>query len=234
MKTPVSVLNAAVSLLEKETKSHVSKYGRPLAGDLEKVSRPILNWLSYLDVSKRTGVADELLDGVHAAMLEACAHISLGMARAAIFSMRSQIDLMLGWAYYKDHAVEWSYLNDSGSQFRLKADVIRYLEDFFPRYKVRFSMLLTKRTRPEDEPYKILSAHIHGQTALTAPKHISLEDVVYPHEACLECIKLQMYVAEYISDVLMALFADNWAALPASLVKAAKERLTGDQLRQFF
>ena len=88
-------------------------YGAGLSAKVESNSALLVSWLSYLSVYHRTGVADGLLDAVGSSIREAAGALSLGLVRPALFSLRGQIDLLLGWKYFKDHNVEWAHVNQT-------------------------------------------------------------------------------------------------------------------------
>ena len=57
--------------------------------------------------------------------------------------------MALGWLYFKDHKVEWDHLRDTGQGFQTKAQVLKYVEDHWPKFKTRFKLLEQQKTRGE-------------------------------------------------------------------------------------
>ena len=194
----------------------------------------LLDWLNYLRQSETTKVADALLDGVQGAVVETVGCLALGLVRPALSSLRAQIDMTLAWLYFKDHKVEWNHLRDSGKGFQTKAQVLSYLGDHWPRFKTRYQLLAQQRTRKEEDPYRLLSAHIHGQTDFTTPKVGPLVRLVANAKLSEECVGLQHDVAEYIGDILLALYGDSWASLPERVADGLSKRLNGKQRTAFF
>jgi hypothetical protein len=58
--------------------------------------------------------------------------------------------------------------------------------------------------------------------------------MVYSKERCLEAVQLQAEVSEYISDVLLACFANRWSALPDEIVNSAKTRVPTSKQASLF
>lgn len=193
-----------------------------------------MDWLSYLRQSEPAKGADVLLDGTQRAIVETVGCLALGLVRPALSSLRSQIDMILGWLYFKDHEVEWNHLRSSGKGFQTKAQVLSYLSEHWPRYRTRFKLLVQQRDRVDEDPYGPLSAHIHGQTEFTTPKVGPLAQLVANAEPSAECVTLQRDVAEYIGDVLLALYGDRWASLPKGVAGGLTKRLNAKQRKAFF
>ena len=142
--------------------------------------------------------------------------------------------MALGWLYFKDHKVEWDHLRDTGQGFQTKAQVLKYVEDHWPKFKTRFKLLEQQKTRGEPDPYRLLSAHIHGQTDFTTPNVGPLVELVEEARLCEECVILQRDVTEYVCDVLLAVYGDKWASLPDTVRVGFDSRLNTKQRRAFF
>ena len=213
---------------------HLDSRGVNLCEDVKESANDLLNWLVYLRRSQATEVADVLLDGVQGAIVETAGCVVVGLARPALFSMRSEIDMALGWIYFKNHLIEWDHLRVTGRGFLSKREVEKYLAEHYPKFRSRYSLLEQTRRRREAEPYRVLSAHIHGQTDLTVPSVGPLVELVGSEQQCEEIIELQRDVAEYIGDVFLSVFADRWASLPDDVKAPLRERLTEEQRRAFF
>lgn len=198
------------------------------ASNLEKLfaaALPILYWIGYLKGSETTGVYDEMLDGVRSTIVETSGCLALGLVRPAIFSMRGQVDVLLSWLFFKDHPVEWNRVLATGDGYKLKTHVLDYLEENIPKFKARFALLRTEKLGSQADPYRLLSAHVHGQSTAVVPIHGQLESVVAPQRRCVEVLKLQTEISEYSNDVLLAYYASKWASLPEQIVDPTKVRL---------
>ena len=157
----------------------VSQHGKNVGIDhcrgMQAEADVLLEWLDYLRNSET----------------EAMGCLALGLVKPALSSLRSEIDMMLGWLYFKDHRVEWNHLRDTGRGFQTKAQVLTYVGNHWPKFQARFKLLEQRKTREEHDPYRLLSAHIHGQTDFTAPKVSPLVELVADASLCAECVALQ-------------------------------------------
>jgi hypothetical protein len=113
-----TVTKQVIDLLQKVQKFSSVK-GEGIVSQIEGKSSLLLLWIPYLNLQK-TGTADELLDGALSSLREVAACSGLGLVRPALLAMRTEIDLMLSWLYFKDHHVEWHYVNATGDGFKLK------------------------------------------------------------------------------------------------------------------
>ena len=226
-------LEENVKALVAAASKHGERGGLSVARAMRTEAAVLLDWLGYLRESEVTGVADTLLDGTQGAIGEAVACLTLGLVRPALSSLRAEIDMVLGWLYFKDHRVEWNNLRDTGRGFQTRAQVLDYLGNHWPQFRTRLALLDQCSNRKED-PYRILSAHIHGQTDFTSPNVSPLADLVADERLCMECVTLQHDVAEYIGDVLTAIYGDRWASLPDVAQRGLNRRLTNKQRAKFF
>jgi hypothetical protein len=209
--------------------------GAKLSSLVEQNSSLLVHWLNYLASYHKTGFGDSLLDAVASAIRETAGTLSLGLVRPALFSLRSQIDLLLGWLYFKDHNVEWLRVNQTCEGFKLKKELLQYLEQHIPQFRARIGMLNEIKTRNEVDPYRFLSAHVHSQSVPLLPRVIDLGDLVRPEEACLECATVAFEVAEFLNDVLLAVYTTEWASLPVPVQLALGTRFKSpEQRRNFF
>ncbi len=140
----------------------------------------------------------------------------------------------MAWLYFKDHPVEWQRLQDSGDGFKLKTELLRYLGETIVKYATRYSLLRDCKTRSLDDPYRLLSSHIHGQSELVLPEIEQLRDIVGAPQAQDEAILLQHECAEFINDVFWSVYADRWASLPNELMTALNRRFKSPAQRATF
>lgn len=214
--------------------AHVKANRDEFCKRVSEEAKCLLNWLEYLRNSEATGVADALLHGVQGAIIEAAGCLTLGLVRPALSSLRLQVDMTLSWLYFKDHRVEWGHLRDTGKGFQSKSDAWNYVSEHYPQFKERFRLLQQVKSRREADPYRLLSAHIHGQTDFTAPTVGPLNGLVAERGLCDECVELQKEVAEYLGDVLLAAYGDKWASLPPCAQNELESRLGSNQRAAFF
>ena len=228
-----SVTKQVNELLQKVQKSS-STYGDNIVSQIEEKSSLLLLWIPYLNLQK-TGTADELLDGALSSLREVAACAGLGLVRPALLAMRTEIDLMLSWLYFKDHHVEWFFVNNTGDGFKLKKEILDYFIKYYNNFGSRFGILKDIVTRTEIDPYRLLSAHIHSQSLATLPCVYDLKDIVGRKEVLLEIPSLAHNVDEYISDVLFATFDKSWTQLHPELLQSLRTRFkTKPQENSFF
>lgn len=209
--------------------------GASISSKVEANSALLIHWLSYLNSFHRTGTADSLLDGVESSIREAAGVLSLGLVRQTLFSLRGQIDLLLAWLYFKDHAIEWSHVNQTADGFKLKKELLQYLDQHFLKFGSRIATLREIATRKEPDPYRLLSAHVHAQSDPVLPDVAELKDLVRPVTDCDECALVAFEVAEFLNDVLLAVFLPSWASFPMEVRTAANARFqSADQRKAFF
>jgi hypothetical protein len=223
-----------VEELSTRAEQHANAHGATLCVALEVAVGDLLLWLDYLETSESTGSANILLSSIKSAIREAAGCLSLGLVRPAIFAIRTQIDLLLAWLYFKDHPVEWGSVQSDGENFLLRKDVLEYLSRYYPLFKKRRGLLTQAKTRSLEDPYHVLSAHIHGKGAACVPSIDALSDMVIEIGVCNECVSLQSECAEYLSDILWALFAEKWKSVPVQLTTSIKNRLSNAQQNDFF
>ncbi|WP_025598609.1 hypothetical protein [Burkholderia sp. WSM2230] len=199
--------------------------GVALSQSLEEKALFLIRWVEFLAVAKKTGCADELLEGVMCAVRETAACIALGLARPALFSLRAQIDLLLTWIYFKDHPIEWRQVNASGEGFKLKTEILKYLTEMYPSFGMRFGILKQVRARREEDPYRLLSAHIHAQTTAVMPNVVNLTDAIAPQKTLEECVEIEFEVCEYLNDVLASAFLEDHHKFPDEIRRGILDRM---------
>src|SRR5580704_11348649 len=87
---------------------------------------PILAWVKWFRSCRPQSHAKELLDGTEASVLEAVSYVSFGLARAALTAIRTQVDLLLSFTFFREHPAEWRLINWTGDGFKLRSDVLKY------------------------------------------------------------------------------------------------------------
>jgi hypothetical protein len=142
--------------------------------------------------------------------------------------------MLFTWLYFRDHAVEWKYLGDTGNGFMLKSDVLKYLELYCVGYRERFGVLLQGSARTTADPYRLLSAHVHSQSAKAVPFMKNLGDAVGDQKKCAEAAAIEGETAEYVNDVLLSYFAPKWVNIPKTIITRAEARLSPAQRKVLF
>lgn len=227
-------LQAQLDELVKRCAANCESRGLTVIGAAEDAARLQLLWLHYLSTTKITGTADCLLEGTKSAVHEGASCLALGLVRPALNSLRLQIDLIFSWLYFKDHPVEWNRVQNTGDGFKLKLELLKYFGENFAGFGMRFGMLKECKTRTQEDPYRLLSAHMHGQSQFALPQVQTPSDIVATSHAQNEAIALQKECSEFVTDVLWSIFADKWASLPGDLADVVKARFTEKQRVAFF
>ncbi|WP_153064295.1 hypothetical protein [Acidovorax sp. ST3] len=202
---------------------------------VEKNALLLLHWLDYLEKYCLTQSADCLLLSAKSSLREVDACLALGLMRPSILALRCEIDLILSWLYFKDHAVEWEHVNATGNGFKLKTELITYIGTHYQKFGKRWGILSQIKKRKEEDPYKLLSAHIHLQSEHVLPALGELHELVKNADQCIDCAAAVYEVAEYLNDILICVYADAWHALPQPLKTSIEERfITPAQRKEFF
>lgn len=214
-----------VAALSAKATAFAAAHGETIVLKFQSESVLLLEWLNYVNISQRTGVANTLLDGASSSVREAAACLALGLVRPAMFALRTQIDLILAWLYFKDHPMEWQLVNERGEGFKLKREILDYLGEHYKGFAARFAVLKEVAQRSTDDPYRLLSAHIHAQSNPVLPIADDLADVVYDEAFCTECTVLAREACEFMNDLLVSVYASKWTALPDVVKKSIDVRL---------
>jgi hypothetical protein len=206
--------------------------GKYLDGCLAATSL-LMEWFGYIRSSISRQVADRLLDAAQATAIEAACCLSVALVRPAVFSIRAQLELTLAWIYFDDHPVEWRFFEKTGKDYPMRAPLIKYLHGTSARFTDRMKLLLKSKTRTEDDPYSLLSVHVHSISAHSAPPIAQLAAIVQSDKSCNECVELQRQVSEYLTDILSAWYADRWQDFPQTIKDHLSKRLTPTDLKEF-
>lgn len=204
--------------------------GASTAAKMAEASDPLLEWIGYLSHSQLTGCCDFQLDGIRSLVLESVSSASIGLYRSSILAMRGQIDLAFGWLFFKNHPIEWARVVREGEGFKLKRGSLEYLNENLVNFQSAFQSLRASSKFGDNDPYKILSAHIHSIGLVALPKYAAFEDIIGDVAAIDACVEMQGKVSEFISDIFLSSFGSSWASLPEVIMEDAKLRLVPAKL----
>ena len=115
----------------------------------------------------------------------------------------------------------------------MPAAATAYMNNNNDSYQTRFKILMKHRKRKHEDPYGILSVHVHGTSSFSAPTVVPLASLVRKGSTCDECIDMQVEVSEYLTDVLAAWYVDRWHDFPSEITTELKSRLTALKLKEF-
>lgn len=205
-----------------------STNGEKILIEYEKKSRLLISWIQILKLHCRTGTADELLESVSSTIREAAAFAAIGAVRPCLFALRAQPDLLLSWIYFKDHPVEYASLCRTGENYILKKEALKYMSDNYERFSIRFGVMSQTISRKYQDPYRLLSAHIHSQSPFVISEITDFTDIIREIKLVEECAVAQWEVAEYLSDILFSLTLFSYHALPEAVKENINLRITTD------
>lgn len=115
----------------------------------------------------------------------------------------------------------------------LYSDILRFHKEMDRKFGERLTTVEQFPCRGLRELYRILSAHIHGQSKYTIPKAVAMTDLLSKKAFLVSVIELQQRTSESLSDFLVALYAPDWANLPKNAVARVRQFLT-DKQQSFF
>lgn len=206
-------------------------------GRMEKATdacQELLSWIDYLKSLFPECCASELLDGAKSAMLESVAYIGLGLNRAAIGAMRTQMDLLLGFTFFYNHPHEWDSVNRTGTGFQLRSDIDKYHKETRKGFASNVGVIENSEGTSLLSVYRILSAHIHGQSPLTVPKAGKFIELISSDSFLDSLIELQLKVSRTVSNYLTAVFLAEGINPPFEIGTRIKEQLTPPQRKTIF
>jgi len=212
-----------INELGRRLQASLRTSGASTEADFLAAAKPIVLWADFLERAE-IGACPMVLHALRSVIAEACACAAMGLARPTLTVLRAEIDVALVWIYYSEHPREWRNINVSSDGFKLKSELLRTFEGIEPAFKRRFSILKLQKTRTEDDPYRLLSAHVHLQNESVFPSMSCLADVVQP-QLNVQIVALQAEVSEYINDLFFSMYAGDWVALPAELTLPLRARM---------
>ncbi|HYJ04670.1 MAG TPA: hypothetical protein VEX43_06025 [Chthoniobacterales bacterium] len=210
--------------------AHGEQLGERCGGN----AQPLVQWIHWYRMRDVEGEALELLTGAEASIREAAGCVAIGLGRAAITAIRTQLDLLIGYTYFREHPAEWRRVCDTGEGFKLKAELLRYHADYTPGFTQRRALLLQQNAPSLDDVYATLSAHVHGQSKYSVPEAKELKDLVWSERRLREITELQHRSAQAASFFFLAIHGREWRDIPSNFVSDARGILTTAQEPIFF
>lgn len=204
--------------------------GMRILESMETAAQPLILWAQYLVGVSPENPAIAILEAARSAIVEASACNSVGFSRSAMGALRSEYEFFLAWTYYFEHRVECGNLFRGEADFMLPGATKKYLRDAYRNFERNFGVLQKVKKRKVDDPYRLLSAHVHGTSLAALPSYVDISAIVSPMAECEEIVSIQNDVSEYVSDVLVSIHAPNWPDLPAELRKSVQSRVGAKQL----
>jgi hypothetical protein len=201
---------------------------------MTEVARELQLWIHFFETHFSSCCATEMLSGARSAIQEAAGYIALGLGRASVNAIRLQIDLLLGFTFFCDHPREWQRVVQTGDGFMLRSDIHRYHEEVTVGFKSRVALIEAASGLTLPGVYKVLSAHIHGQSPYTMPRTGQLDELVLNPLMMESIVELQSQSALVVSNYMAAIYSPQWAAVPSEVVQRVQGTLSEAQRPLFF
>lgn len=196
-------------------------------------TRDMVDWIAYFRASD-TGCATDLIDGAQASVLEAVGYVGIGLGRASLGAIRREMELVLAYTYFKDHPVEWDLVRKTGDGFKLPGAVRRYHRDLNRQLAARLALVEKILPLTESKLYRILSAHLHGQSHYTIPRPGELKSLVISSDDIGTVVEMQRNVCTALNFYLVAVFAEEWTELPGRIVSKVSRQILPEKRPVFF
>jgi hypothetical protein len=225
-----SQLREALDEIEKT----VAATGCHLGAECERNAAPILQWVHWYETARSGSCALELLSGCRAAVLETIAYVGFGLGRAAVTSIRTQIDTLLSFSFFRNHPAEWNQVTATGRGFRLRGDVVEYHKDIDKGFEGRLAQVEAASGKRLIDVYRKLSAHIHGQSTMALPKAMDIKTLVWDESQLQSVVEIQSDAALTLGNFLAAVHATEWQELPAQIVTEIKALIPESKRSSFF
>lgn len=174
-------------------------------------------WLDRFDGENPTNPANRLLRASKSASIEAVSAVSMGMARPAIFLLRSHFELFMMFLFYRHHSVELRAAENEVEFMKLPGDIVKYLRKYFLDFDKRWKLLDGKKSRAKTEGYGRLSEIVHGSSLTAAPAGKLPVDVCLSPAELAPIVELIADIAEELSDLAVAAHEGNWMSLPTAV-----------------
>ena len=139
---------------------------------IKKLHSDIFSIASLIyELEKQDGDRFEFLNEVHSDLIHALICIILGLKKPFFLSIRSTIEHILKYIFYKDHPIEYELLSDTSDNKETIQDLINYVLKH-PKYcKIKdFDKIMNKLKSEYEDKSKI----IHG----TSPKYLQLNKTI--------------------------------------------------------
>src|SRR3569833_453107 len=188
-------------------------------------------WLARYQSDYTANHAIRLIEAAHSASVEVVSAVSLGLARPAVFSLRSHFELFMMFLFYRDHPIEFAAAANDVEYMKLPGEITKYLKKYFLDFDKRLAILDKTKLRPPDSGYSRLSEIVHGSSKTAAPKANIPADVCFNTIDLQPLVRLVADVAEELSDIAIACHLGNYMSLPSDIQKSLDARGASSSLK---
>jgi hypothetical protein len=175
--------------------------------------------------------ARTLLVGAKVSLLEAGTAWAIGSNRGAASSLRSYIENVFAWLYYKDHPVEFRAVVDRKIDMMLPKAVQTYTKTVDPGFDKASAIISRKRERPSEYFYTDVSQFVHAHPGF-ASHSTTIDEMAVSLPRDNSFITLSKMADEFISDNYLVFYRASWGDVPGLVQENASARLEG-QLKNF-
>jgi len=207
-------------------------------GDFEKAFDEVLAsvpltvaWVKAEEATNPAFPASRLLTGSKLALLEAAACWGAGLNRGAAGSLRTLIENLFAWLYYKDHPVEYAAVERKHSELLLPKAVITYLKNVDRGFDTAHAFLKEKMGRPNDYYYSDVSEYVHAHPSHVLPGKPPWElAVTIPRDSGF--LAICEHADEFVSDGFSTHYRASWGIVP-DVTKSDLSARLGTKLAKF-
>jgi hypothetical protein len=188
-------------------------------------------WVDYAWPLGADNAARPLLVGAKISLLEAGTSWGIGSNRGAAASLRTFVENIFAWLYYKDHPVEYGLVSSREDDLVLPKAIKLYLQRTDKGFEKAWSILLGAALRETDYYYSDISQYVHAHPSFSSTtSDISNSIISVPRDDGF--LVLSSYADEFVSDAYLTLHRHHWDMIPAAVKDNAQQRL-GPKLSKF-
>lgn len=173
-------------------------------------------WIEYYWPMSPHNSAISLLVGSKISLLESGASWSVGSNRGAAASLRTYVENIISWFYYREHPVEFKMVSRGIDDLLLPKAVISYASKIDPTFEKHHSALFKNAARDTDYYYTTISGYIHAHPKFTSsPKRLAEIVVSVPVDPGFSTICSN--TDEFISDFYATIHRRSWDTVPETV-----------------
>jgi len=182
-------------------------------GEFIKLFPLSMAWIEYYWPMSPHNNAVSLLVGSKISLLESGASWSVGSNRGAAASLRTYVENIISWFYYREHPVEFRMVSQGIDDLWLPKAVISYASKIDPTFEKHHSALFKSAIRETDYYYGTISGYIHAHPKFTnSPKKLAEIVVSVPVDPGFS--KICKNTDEFISDFYATVHRKSWDTVP--------------------
>jgi hypothetical protein len=188
-------------------------------------------WVTAEQAMNPTFAAARLLAGSKLALMEGAASWATGLNRGAAGSLRTLIENLFAWLYFKDHPVEFAAVERKDADLLLPKAVLTYMKSIDRGFETAYGLIKDKKTRPADYYYSDISEYVHAHPSHVLPGKASWElAVTVPPDSGF--LTISKHADEFISDAFSTHYRASWGIVPQKVKDNLSARL-GDKVAKF-